>query len=227
MLFTLLLCYYATVWNAARSANCKLLERNQRLALGLQIRNPDLAAKYAPKYTDFTKGWARKDPQLVGMIHDKLTELVKLAKQSQQRSRSHSFPTMNREKRQVIYEKRVNIVLLLTVFPVLFSSWSTSCAPFSESKRLPTMRSPIAMWWPLLTETHPGCPVSVSFSRWTGRAANGAFQCPPTMPGEWSARQLGWKPFAYRTASTQLFFFYPRHTPPPSLTSSHSSSIYT
>lgn len=78
-----------------------MLERNQRLALGLQIRNPDMAAKYAPKYTEFTKGWARKDPQLVGMIHEKLTELVKLAKQSQQKSRSHSFPTMNRDKRQV------------------------------------------------------------------------------------------------------------------------------
>lgn len=69
--------------------------------LGLQIRNPDTAAKYAPKYSDFAKGWARKDPQLVSMIHDKLSELVKLAKQSQQKSRSHSFPTMNWEKRQV------------------------------------------------------------------------------------------------------------------------------
>lgn len=78
-----------------------MLERNRRLALGLQIRNPDTSAKYAPKYTEFAKGWARKDPQLVGSIYDKLTELVKLAKQSQQKSRSHSFPTMNWEKRQV------------------------------------------------------------------------------------------------------------------------------
>lgn len=80
---------------------CKLLERNRKLAIGLQIRNPELSSKLQPKYSDFIKGWARKDPPLVTMIHEKLTELVKLAKQSQQRSRSHSFPTMNREKRQV------------------------------------------------------------------------------------------------------------------------------
>lgn len=92
---------------------CKLLERNRRLALGLQIRNPDTLAKYAPKYTEFAKGWARKDPQLCSSIHEKLTELVKLAKQSQQKSRSHSFPTMNWEKRQVrpscVYDVRVRV----------------------------------------------------------------------------------------------------------------------
>lgn len=78
-----------------------MLERNRKLAICLQIRNPDLSSKLTPKYSEFIKGWAKKDPQLVTMIHDKLAELVKLAKQSQQRSRSHSFPTMNREKRQV------------------------------------------------------------------------------------------------------------------------------
>ena len=80
------------------------MERNRRLAIGLQIRNPDLPSKLQPKYSDFIRGWAKKDPQLVGSIHDKLTELVKLAKESAQRSRSHSFPVMNREKRQLVHE---------------------------------------------------------------------------------------------------------------------------
>ena len=50
------------------------------------------------------KTWAKKDPKLCGRIHDKLTELVKLAKQSKQKSRSYSFETMNREKRQLVHE---------------------------------------------------------------------------------------------------------------------------
>lgn len=83
---------------------CKILERNRRLAIGLQIRNPDLQSKLLTRYSDFIRGWARKDPNLVKMIHDKLTELVKLSKESKQKSRSHSFPTMNREKRQLVHE---------------------------------------------------------------------------------------------------------------------------
>lgn len=81
-----------------------MAERNRRLAIGLQIRNPDLPSKLQPKYSEFIRGWAKKDPQLVGHIHDKLTELVKLAKESAQKSRSHSFPVMNREKRQLVHE---------------------------------------------------------------------------------------------------------------------------
>lgn len=76
-------------------------ERNRKLAIGLQIRNPDLSSKLQPKYSEFVRSWAKKDPKLVTMIHEKLSELVKLAKESKQKSRSHSFPTMNREKRQV------------------------------------------------------------------------------------------------------------------------------
>lgn len=84
---------------------CRMAERNRRLAIGLQIRNPDLPSKLGqPKYSDFTRLWAKKDPKLVRMIHDKLTDLVKLAKDSKQKSRSYSFPTMNREKRQLVHE---------------------------------------------------------------------------------------------------------------------------
>ncbi|XP_019536863.3 protein shuttle craft [Aedes albopictus] len=85
------------------SDECRLLERNRRLAIGLQIRNPDLSSKLQPNYSDFLKTFAKKDPALVKMIHEKLTELVKLAKESKH-TRSHSFPVMNREKRRVVHE---------------------------------------------------------------------------------------------------------------------------
>lgn len=83
---------------------CRSLERNRRLAIGLQIRNPDLPQKLLTKYSDFIRGYAKKDPALVKSIHDSLTTLVKLAKESKQKSRSHSFPTMKREKRQLVHE---------------------------------------------------------------------------------------------------------------------------
>uniref|UniRef100_A0A182MHE8 R3H domain-containing protein n=1 Tax=Anopheles culicifacies TaxID=139723 RepID=A0A182MHE8_9DIPT len=83
---------------------CRLLERNRRIAIALQIRNPDLPSKLQPNYSETLRAYAKKDPALVQMIHEKLTELVKLAKESKQKSRSYSFPVMNREKRAVVYE---------------------------------------------------------------------------------------------------------------------------
>lgn len=83
---------------------CRTLERNRRLVIGLQIRNPDLSSKLQPNYSDFLKTYAKKDPNLIKMIHEKLAELVKLAKESKQKSRSYSFPVMNREKRHVVHE---------------------------------------------------------------------------------------------------------------------------
>ncbi|XP_067621719.1 protein shuttle craft-like isoform X2 [Eurosta solidaginis] len=83
---------------------CRVLERNRRLAIGLQIRNPDVPQKLQTKYSDFIRNFAKRDPTLVKSIHDALTTLVKLAKESKQKSRSHSFPTMNREKRQLVHE---------------------------------------------------------------------------------------------------------------------------
>lgn len=60
---------------------CRIVERNRRLCIGLQIRNPDLTAKLTPRYSDFMRGWAKKDPNFCQRIHDKLAELVQLAKQ--------------------------------------------------------------------------------------------------------------------------------------------------
>lgn len=48
--------------------------------------------------------WAKKDPHFCQRIHDKLTDLVQLAKQSKQKSRSHSFDSMNKDKRHFIHE---------------------------------------------------------------------------------------------------------------------------
>lgn len=80
------------------------MERNRRLAIGLQIRNPDLSAKLTPRYSDYMRNWAKKDPKFCQHVHDKLTELVQLAKQSKQKSRSYSFESMNRDKRHFVHE---------------------------------------------------------------------------------------------------------------------------
>lgn len=63
---------------------CKVIERNRRMAIGLQIRNPDLSQKLTPRYSEFMRGWAKKDPAFCQSVHDKLTELVKLAKEVSQ-----------------------------------------------------------------------------------------------------------------------------------------------
>ena len=61
---------------------CSQLDRNRRLALALQIENPDQAQKLAaPKYSDFMVEFAKKDLAFASKIHNKLSELVKLAKE--------------------------------------------------------------------------------------------------------------------------------------------------
>lgn len=50
------------------------------------------------------KTWAKKDPRFCQHVHDKLTELVQLAKQSKQKSRSYSFDSMSRDKRHFLHE---------------------------------------------------------------------------------------------------------------------------
>ena len=85
--------------------NCSRIERNRRLALALQIENPELTTKIAPpKYSDILKEMTKKDPNFMRSIYKSLEELVKLARESKQNSRSHSFECMNREKRQAIHE---------------------------------------------------------------------------------------------------------------------------
>ncbi|KZC08714.1 Protein shuttle craft [Dufourea novaeangliae] len=83
---------------------CKLIERNRKLALGLQIVNPDLSGKLMPRYSDSMKQWAKKDPHFCQMVHEKLTELVHLAKTSKQKSRSYSFDCMKKDRRDFVHE---------------------------------------------------------------------------------------------------------------------------
>jgi len=83
---------------------CFKMERNKRIALALQIRNPDISSKITPKYSDFLRNFVKKDAKFCSNIHDELTKLVKLAKESKQKTRLKSFDCMNREKRQFIHE---------------------------------------------------------------------------------------------------------------------------
>ena len=83
---------------------CFKVARNTQLASALQIDNPELSSKVIPRYTDFMKDWFKKDATFCSVIHTKLVELVKLSKESKQKSRSHSFPVMNRDKRQLVHE---------------------------------------------------------------------------------------------------------------------------
>ncbi|XP_011496146.1 PREDICTED: protein shuttle craft [Ceratosolen solmsi marchali] len=83
---------------------CKIIERNRRLTLGLQIENPDLCGKLMPRYSEHMRQWAKRDSVFCQMVHDKLTELVQLAKASKQKSRSYSFESMNRDKRHFVHE---------------------------------------------------------------------------------------------------------------------------
>lgn len=69
------------VFSLECNEECRVLERNKRLAIGLQIRNPDLSSKLTPRYSDFMRLWAKKDQYFCQMVHDKLSELVQLAKQ--------------------------------------------------------------------------------------------------------------------------------------------------
>ncbi|GBP30744.1 Protein shuttle craft [Eumeta japonica] len=83
---------------------CRVEARTRQMALALQIRNPDVSSKLAPRYSEHVRQWAMRDPAFAQHVHDKLTELVQLAKKSKQKTRSHSFPSMNWQKRQFIHE---------------------------------------------------------------------------------------------------------------------------
>jgi len=83
---------------------CFKIARNARLAEALSLDNAETSSKVIPRYSDFMKDWVRKDSSLCTMVHSKLAELVKLSKESKQKSRSFSFPIMNRDKRQFVHE---------------------------------------------------------------------------------------------------------------------------
>ncbi|XP_047529301.1 protein shuttle craft isoform X1 [Vanessa atalanta] len=83
---------------------CFVEARSRRLALALQLRNPDVSAKLAPRYSEHVRSTAAREPAFAQLVHERLTDLVQLAKKSKQKTRAHSFPSMNRQKRQFIHE---------------------------------------------------------------------------------------------------------------------------
>lgn len=62
---------------------CAVIKRNRQLELALQIQNPgDVTQRLAPpNYSDFLKDWAKKDVSFVQMVHDKIVDLIRLAKE--------------------------------------------------------------------------------------------------------------------------------------------------
>ena len=66
---------------------CSQLERNRRLALALQIENPDVSNRAVggtggpPKYSDFLTCYARKEPFFARTVHQALAALVMKTKQ--------------------------------------------------------------------------------------------------------------------------------------------------
>lgn len=95
-----------TVKILACNNECATLERNRRLDIAFKVENPNLISypKFIPNYSEFVRTFYKKESAFVNMAHDKLTELVKLSKESKQKSRSYSFPVMNRDKRHVIHD---------------------------------------------------------------------------------------------------------------------------
>ena len=58
------------------------MERNQRLALALEIKNPDLSSKLGnPTYSQFLKDYARQNPTFVASVEKALSDLVTAANQ--------------------------------------------------------------------------------------------------------------------------------------------------
>lgn len=84
---------------------CALLERNKRMAVALQILNPDLSSKLgSPSYSDFLKDYAKKDATFVASVEKAFSDLVQSAKTSKRASRSHPFPSMNQPQRRLVHE---------------------------------------------------------------------------------------------------------------------------
>jgi len=84
---------------------CSQLERNRRMALALQIENPDVSNKTTPKYSESLKDLAKRDPFFARAVHNAFAELViKTKKQASLMSCTHEFGVMGREKRQFVHE---------------------------------------------------------------------------------------------------------------------------
>ncbi|OQR67455.1 transcriptional repressor NF-X1-like [Tropilaelaps mercedesae] len=82
---------------------CAQEERSRRMAEALKI-DPDVPVFTLALYSDFVKEEALKNWHFASKIVAKLNDLVELAKNSSQTSRSYGFEPMPREQRRFIYE---------------------------------------------------------------------------------------------------------------------------
>ena len=74
--------FYGAFCRLACTSDCAIMERNQRLALALEIKNPDLSGKLGnPSYTQFLKDMAKQNPNLVANVEKALTEIVTATQQ--------------------------------------------------------------------------------------------------------------------------------------------------
>ncbi|XP_046331330.2 transcriptional repressor NF-X1-like [Haliotis rufescens] len=86
-------------------AECAIIERNRRVALALEIKNPDFQGKLGnPTFSDFLKEFAKKYPKFVSDVEKALSDLVHSAKQSKHATRSHAFSPMTRDQRHLVHE---------------------------------------------------------------------------------------------------------------------------
>lgn len=83
---------------------CATIERNRRLAEALDIADDNDAEPEQQLYSPFLLSWAKKDPVFVQGVEQELVNLIDAIAWLDQSKRSFPFPSMRREKRQVIHE---------------------------------------------------------------------------------------------------------------------------
>lgn len=84
---------------------CAVMERNQRLALALEIKNPDLSGKLGnPSYSQFLKDYTRQNATFVAGVEKSLSDLVTATHQKKTSKKSHAFKSMPSVQRRLIHE---------------------------------------------------------------------------------------------------------------------------
>ncbi|OXA46751.1 Protein shuttle craft [Folsomia candida] len=84
---------------------CSRVERNRKMMAALQLEDPDATSTFGtPNYSEFLTSFAKKNPQFVENVHDRLTGLVVKAKRSKRKNETYGFESMNRDKRKIVHE---------------------------------------------------------------------------------------------------------------------------
>ncbi|XP_069110895.1 transcriptional repressor NF-X1-like [Argopecten irradians] len=172
--------------------DCAIMERNRRMALALEIKNPDLSAKLGnPSYSDFLKEYARNNPQNVAAIDKSFSDLVQNAKGSKHPHRSHQFPPMNRDQRRVVHELGE------------FYGCETQSYDTEPKKNVVATAYKEKCWLPSVTltamiqrELHPKAPTPIPHihdAEALRKSASAAKQSTSLLPGQ-STKPVAWAP---------------------------------